>query len=128
LKEGVDDFDRLKTVLHNDRVFGVVTETDVIQAKEEVATELQPQIASLVKRVEQELTRLERQERTLIAQAELQAVRLGQSTSISSNKPTAEQLERLDELQQAKDRLAYSLKRLDLQKHQARVSLAFGHR
>lgn len=134
LENGVRDFSRLKTNLQTNKVFDIVTETDISNAKVEIAQETEPQIRVLLDRAEVELQRLERKKRSLTSKAQLQQVRLEQHTgrksaSTSSNAANSDeftqQLAKLKELQQKKDRLQYSLSRLNLKGRKAKMSMAF---
>lgn len=140
LGKGISDFERLKTVLQTNKVFDIVTETDVNEAKVDLAKEIEPQIVALMKQAEEELARLERKERMLANKAKLQQVRLQSVTNDSkaSNKKKdntssstpdlelADKLDKLKQLQQKKERLAYSLSRINLKKRKVRMSMAFG--
>lgn len=129
LETGIRDFARLKTNLKTNKVFDIVTETDINNAKAEIAQETEPQIRMLLERAEVELQRLERKKRSLTSKAQLQQVRLEQHTNTrrpnTSDQQMAQQLERLKELQQKKDRLQYSLSRLNLKGRKVRMSMAF---
>lgn len=126
LRDATADFDRLKTVLKSTRVFDVVTLHDVVQAKQELSSEIEPKVNKLLEKIEQELARLERREKSLVSRAQLQEVRLHQNENkvINSKPPSPEQLKRLKELQEKKAKLTYNLKTVNLQKQKARINAA----
>lgn len=152
LGEGTKDFARLPTILGTHQVFDIVAEPEVLQARQELAAAIEPQVISLLKKADIELSRLERKEKSLSAKADLQQVRLEQlqnnskqyqqqqqqqqqinndndNDNVNNNKnneyATNEQIEELKQLQQERDRLKYAKSRADLQKRQKRMSVAF---
>jgi len=137
LKDGTKDFARLRTILQTNKVFDIVTETDIAEAKVDVAKETEPQILALIEKINVELSRMERKQRSLTSKAQLQSVRLEQTvkprqdTSIKNSTTVdvgiAEQLDKLKQLQQKKERLAYSLSRINLKKRKVRMSMAFSY-
>lgn len=113
-----------------------MAEQEVLDAKTELAQEVEPQVASLLSRIEVELARLERKEKGLSSKAKLQEVRIqqlealinseasGYRRGVNSDRATEEQLEELRELQAQSDRLAYSLSRANLKQRKMRMSMA----
>lgn len=112
-------------------------------------SEIEPEVATLLSRVEIYLDKLQRREQSLIAKAELQEGRLSrpaaaQRTSSAGPEggkanPTAEgagtgglsqvEVARLQQMRQKKERLSYAVSRLELQagqrQRQLRKSMAF---
>ncbi|KAK9452389.1 DASH complex subunit Spc19 [Limtongia smithiae] len=84
LDSGVSDLARIKTVLKTDRVFEVVPESDVNALKDNLAGEIEPMLIDLLKQADAAISKLERRERSLVAKAQLQEVRLQQSSRSGS--------------------------------------------
>ncbi|KAK8202025.1 DASH complex subunit spc19 [Zalaria obscura] len=159
LDSGVNDFPRLAKVLQTERVyhkildtgnsfsnmlqhFELVSESDLSNAQSSLLSEIQPEVESLLNRVDAYLDKLERREKSLIAKCELQEGRLSQ-TSASARKSGAKSpgfrshgepassLEevKMQQLRQKKERLSYAVGRLELQasqrERQLRKSMAF---
>ncbi|KAK9366410.1 DASH complex subunit SPC19 [Lipomyces kononenkoae] len=119
LSSGVDDLPRMKTVLKARRVFEVVPESEVNAIKSSFAGEVEPQIIELLRRAEAAISKLERRQKNLIAKAELQEVRLqrqprAQELEGSSVADSNNDARKLKTLQQKRERLEYSLSRLNL--------------
>ncbi|PNS19601.1 DASH complex subunit SPC19 [Sphaceloma murrayae] len=147
LESGVSDFPRLSTVLQTTRHFELVSESDLRDAQSSLLNEIQPEVESLLSRVDTYLDRLERREKSLIAKCELQEGRLGRASSgrLSGAKSpgpgsrqhgagASEGLKGLEEvkamqMRQKKERLSYAVGRLELQasqrERQLRKSMAF---
>lgn len=129
LDQNSKDFNRMSNVLNMNQVFGIVTESEINETKSQLASETQPQIEKLVARIENELARLDRKEKTLSSKAELQQGRLQEVTSTAAYNSTAtkniEKMEKLRQLKEKRDRLAYSLSRLNLKGRKVRMSMAF---
>ncbi|CAN6598398.1 DASH complex subunit Spc19p [Trichomonascus vanleenenianus] len=122
----VQDFGRLPTVLKTNKVFDIVTESEINEGKRELAAETEPQVMALLRKAEQEIARLERKERSLSSKAELQRIRLEQVSNVTNvGSDLQERIERLRMLQREKERLSYSLSRLNLKQRKARMSMAF---
>lgn len=150
LDTGISDFPRLIHVLQNTRHFELLPESDVVAAQNDLRGEIGPQREELLARVEKALHVLERKEYNLKSKKELQEVRLQQkpnrahlAQSTSSSRPSgsidasnqgasdagnAERAEKLRMLKSKKERLAYSLKRLQMEEQgrKTRMSLAPG--
>lgn len=124
---------RLKKILHTQKVFGLVPEVDLESAKRNFETETHPQISYLVDKIEKEVTRLRRKKVGLDSKLELQQVRLqsaenNQRESLTRGRGMAKnadvhKLARLKLLQNKKERLKYSLSRMNLQNTRARLSV-----
>ncbi|CDO56827.1 hypothetical protein DV495_001988 [Geotrichum candidum] len=143
LDEGTRDFPRLAQILETNRVFDVVTEQEVFEAKDELTQEIEPQITELVARLEAELARLARREKGLASKAQMQDTLIqkleaqlearrenfdGSANSWRARLATEEQLTELRELQTQSERLAYSLSKANLKQRKMRMSLAMGGR
>lgn len=120
------DTPRLKKVLETQKVFGLVPELDLESAKRHVHSETHPQIKHMVDRIGKEVGRLRRKKAALQSKVELQRVRLetAEKNRDSLGRSTANdiKLERLKLLQDKKERLKYTLSRLNLQTTRARLS------
>ncbi|KAK9458284.1 DASH complex subunit Spc19 [Dipodascopsis uninucleata] len=121
LNSGVNDLPRMKKVLVADRVFEVVPESEVRSMKTTVVEEIEPQIIELLKKGEAAISKLERRHKNLVAKAELQEVRLQrrQPDRSVTKKTIGNGGEEVDlrqwrSLQQKKERLEYTLSRLNL--------------
>ncbi|PSK34902.1 DASH complex subunit SPC19 [Elsinoe australis] len=147
LESGVSDFSRLSTVLQTTRHFELVSESDLRDAQSSVLNEIQPEVESLLTRVNTYLDKLERREKSLIAKCELQEGRLGrasigrQSDAKSPGRGSRygagggegglKGLEEVKAMQmrQKKERLSYAVGRLEMQasqrERQLRKSMAF---
>lgn len=125
MAETVQDFDRVKTVLSNNRVFGLVAESEIMEAKDQLAKETEPQVMQLLSKADVELARLERKQTSLEAKAQLQEVRLDRFSSGTSaySKASQEQQEKLKHLEETKSKLQSTLKKLNLQRQRARMSM-----
>lgn len=134
LDETTRDVPRLKKVLDTQKVFGLVPEIDLINAKKCFRDEIKPQIDSTMAKIEKEMNKLNRKKTNLRSKYDLQAVRLTSSKKRDSfmglpikkiNKDKLDELKlaRLRLLRNKKERLKYSLSRLDLQEQRARLSL-----
>lgn len=123
---------RLKKILHTQKVFGLVPEVDLESAKRNFETETHPQISYLVDKIEKEVTRLKRKKAGLVSKLELQSVRLQSAENNPRDSFTRarvsksvdlHKLARLKLLQNKKERLKYSLSRMNLQNTRARLSV-----
>ncbi|KAK9479755.1 DASH complex, subunit Spc19 [Lipomyces japonicus] len=124
LDSGVNDFPRMKSVLKADRVFEVVPESEVNAVKASLAGEVEPQIIDLLRRAETAISRLERRHKNLVSKAELQEVRLQrQPAAITTDASELQNLETWRKLQQRRQRLEYSLSRLNLTVEQKKRQL-----
>lgn len=144
LDTGISDFPRLITVLQNTRHFELLPESEVQAAQDDLRGEIGPQREELLRRAEKVLQVLERKEYSLKSKRELQDVRLQQRPrdpapitkgaavagpgSAGNDVENAERVERLRLLRSKKERLAYSLKRLQMEEQgrKNRMSLAPG--
>lgn len=138
IDNATNDIPRLKKVLSTNKVFGLVPELDLESAKRNIQNEVQPQVDALVLKIEKELNKLKRKKTNLASKVDLQQVRLenaakssrdsfsgikGISASqISKGEIDELKLARLKLLQNKKERLKYSLSRLNLQDKKARLS------
>lgn len=122
---------RLKKILHTQKVFGLVPELDLESAKRNFETETHPQISYLVDKIEKEVARLKRKKIGLESKLELQHVRLQSAEnnardSLRGRGPKnvdPQKIARLKLLQNKKERLKYSLSRMNLQNTRARLSV-----
>lgn len=139
LDAGIHTFPRVSKLLQANRHFEVVGESEVVKAHQELAAEVEPQMEDLLRRAEQEMARLERKEKNLSSKSDLQQVRLHQRAS--STRPTAaagdteqkdDRSERADSaakvekrknLRLKRERLLFSLQRLELEEDQKRRQL-----
>ena len=121
--------------------FELVSEHDLTTAQSSLLSEIQPEVNTLLTRVEAYLDKLERREQSLIAKAELQEGRLSQPSRSSNSKKTSgvgikngagglsnvEEM-KMQQLRQKKERLSYAVSRLELQagqrERQLRKSMA----
>lgn len=130
---------RLKKVLATNKVFGLVPELDLESAKRNIQNEVQPQVDALVLKIEKELNKLKRKKTNLASKVDLQQVRLENAAKsnrdslsgikgilasrIAKGDIDEQKLARLKLLQNKKERLKYSLSRLNLQDKKARLSM-----
>jgi DASH complex subunit SPC19 len=121
--------------------FELVSEHDLTTAQSSLLSEIQPEVSTLLTRVEAYLDKLQRREQSLIAKAELQEGRLSQPSRSSYGKKTSgvgikngaggpsnvEEM-KMQQLRQKKERLSYAVSRLELQagqrERQLRKSMA----
>lgn len=129
LDEATRDVPRLRTVLNTEKVFGLIPETDLEDAKSQLREETHPQIQSIINKVQRELVRLRRRKTNLAGKVDLQQVRLegAQRNDVPLERFkkatfTEQKLTRLRLLQNKKERLRYSLLRMNLQAKRARLS------
>ncbi|KAK9363125.1 DASH complex subunit SPC19 [Lipomyces starkeyi] len=126
LSSGVDDLPRMKTVLKAQRVFEVVPESEVNSIKTSLAGEVEPQIIELLRLAEAAISKLERRQKNLIAKAELQEVRLQRQPRAQDPENSvvdSENARKWRTLQQKRERLEYSLSRLNLAAEQKQRQL-----
>lgn len=141
LDQGISDFPRLIHVLQNTRHFELLPESVVLGAQNDLRDEIKPQREELLTRAQKALNQLERREYSLRSKKELQEVRLQQkplkprmtprsiaTTQATTSAETQERADRLRQLRSKKERLAYSLKRLQMEEQgrKTRMSLAPG--
>lgn len=132
LDKATHDTLRLRKVLNTQKVFGLVPELDLESAKRNLESETHPQISYLVGKIEKEVARLRRKKASLESKLELQLVRLQTAEKnprdslgrgrVSKN-ADPQMLARLKLLQNKKERLKYSLSRMNLQSTRARFSM-----
>lgn len=130
LDEAAHDLSRLQKVLSISKVFGLVPELDLENAKQNVRKEVEPQISNIITKVQNEVSKLERKKMNLVSKVDLQQVRLetfqgssrdsiGRGVTFRGRvvKGSGDELKvaRLKLLQNKKERLKYSLSRLNLQ-------------
>lgn len=135
LEYATRDVKRIKTVLNTQKVFGVVPELDLESAKRQVQSETNTQVSTLMGKLEKELERLRRKKAGLENKFKLQQVRLetaeknGRESFTTTLRggihKSAEEskISRLRLLQNKKERLKYSLSRMNLQDTKARLSM-----
>lgn len=139
LDDATKDVPRLKIVLNTEKVFGVVPELDLENAKINLQNKIHPQINFMISKIENELAKLRRRKANLASKADLQKVRLDSAIKSyndlhknSNNKTisTAQiakynipeaKLAKLKFLQDKKSRLKFSLSRFKIQDQQAKL-------
>ncbi|ODV80368.1 DASH complex, subunit Spc19 [Suhomyces tanzawaensis NRRL Y-17324] len=119
------DIPRVQKVLMTRRVFGLVPETDLENAKQTFKESVEPQISTMLERIDRELQKMSRRKINLQNRHDLQAVRLQGSKREAVDLPFSRlrklgpldeaKLTRLKFLKNKKERLKYSLSRLRLQ-------------
>jgi DASH complex subunit SPC19 len=116
----------------------LVSEPDLQSAQSTLLSEIQPEVNSLLTRVEAYLDKLDRREQSLIAKCELQRGRLSSSNSNAKKEKTTSSTSaaggatvsaiKMSQARQKKERLSYAIDRLQLQaqqkERQLRKSLA----
>lgn len=118
--------------------FELTSESALRAAQAQVRAEIQPEVERLLDRVGNYLDRLERKEKGLTARAELLEGRVGNDNRVEEGdrqetrsrgarsrgeKESDEKEERLRQLRQKKERLAYAVERLSLQAQQREKQL-----
>jgi DASH complex subunit SPC19 len=144
LDEGVSDFPRLCKVLQTQKHFELVPEPELREAQQALVDEIAPAISQLLSTAETYVNQLGRKEESLKARSELLEGRLlygrGKSTGEAAaasrgnvgedGSPLSEaRLLEMKRLQQKKERLQYTIQRLELETKQKerelRKSMAF---
>ncbi|KZZ86866.1 DASH complex, subunit Spc19 [Ascosphaera apis ARSEF 7405] len=140
LDEGVSDFPRMAKVLQTRRHFELLPEPTLHDAQKAIMDEIAPSIAHLLNITENHIEKMARREEALRAKSKLQQGRLSHDTG-----PTYQQrqlvkqkatiaadpgkIAELRRLQQKRERLQYTVERLELQRKQKerqfRKSMAF---
>ncbi|KAK6463153.1 DASH complex subunit Spc19 [Scheffersomyces coipomensis] len=136
LYDSTKDVVRIKKVLQTKRVFGLIPESDLNSAKTNFKVQVEPQVNQLLTTIDKELIKLNKKKINLQNKFDLQAVRLSGSsaaataatsgTNLSLNKIgkiDSSKLNRLKFLRNKKERLKYSLSRLNLQDKKSRLSM-----
>jgi DASH complex subunit SPC19 len=131
LDEGVSDFPRLCRVLSTQQHFELLPEPQLREAQQSLADEIAPAISQLLSTAENHVNQLGRKEESLKARYELLEGRLsrdkrGSSFGGSEEKRNGggvgvlsdEKLREMKRLQQKKERLQYTIERLELQSKQ----------
>ncbi|KAK2733118.1 hypothetical protein FQN55_003732 [Onygenales sp. PD_40] len=135
LDEGVNDFPRLCKVLQTTRHFELLPEPTLREAQKAILDEITPSIAHLLSLASNHVDKLARREQSLKAKCELQEGRLSHDTrplarSNSQTRRTATgakgammgdagaRAAELRKLVQKKERLQYTVERLELQSKQ----------
>ncbi|KAK2808980.1 hypothetical protein FQN50_004254 [Emmonsiellopsis sp. PD_5] len=131
LDEGVNDFPRLCKVLQTARHFELLPEPTLREAQKAILDEITPSIAHLLSLASNHIDKLARREQSLKAKCELQEGRLSHDTrplarSSSQTRRTATgakgdagaRAAELRKLVQKKERLQYTVERLELQSKQ----------
>lgn len=126
---------KTRTLTLHAQHFELVTEFDLQDAQAALLSEIQPEVTTLLNRVDAYLDKLERREQSLMAKAELQSGRLSQPVasharplSTAASKTSAASagatplhgLEalKMKQLRQKKERLSFAIDRLQLQAQQ----------
>ncbi|ETN45517.1 uncharacterized protein HMPREF1541_09349 [Cyphellophora europaea CBS 101466] len=140
LDEGVNDFPRLCKVLQTQKHFELLPEPQLREAQQSLVDEIAPAISQLLSTAENYVNQLARKEDSLKARSELLEGRLqyGRKSSLaeaqSGTKSQAPPLSdarslEMKRLQQKKERLQYTIQRLELETKQKerelRKSMAF---
>ncbi|BFZ64598.1 DASH complex subunit spc19 [Saitoella coloradoensis] len=141
LDTGINDFPRIAHLLSSTRHFELLPEPKVTAALQSLETEVGPQVQELLRRAEGSVNRLERREYALRSKMDLQEVRLQQKPPVKpratvrpvvrTTATASRELEdRMRSLKARKERLAYSVERLELEQErkerQVRMSMGFG--
>ncbi|GAO50330.1 hypothetical protein G7K_4459-t1 [Saitoella complicata NRRL Y-17804] len=140
LDTGIHDFPRIAHLLSSARHFELLPEREVTAALQSLETEVGPQVQELLRRAEGSVNRLERREYALRSKMDLQEVRLQQKPPVKPRAPvrpvrtsataSRELEDRMRTLKARKERLAYSVERLELEQErkerQVRMSMGFG--
>lgn len=132
LVDTTSDIPRVRNVILTRRVFGLIPESDLNNAKQSFKNEVEPQLDILMVKIDRSLQRLHRRQTNLQNKRDLQAVRLSGASKRDSvidlplnriSKDVDElKLTRLKFLHNKKERLKYSLSRLNLQEQRTRLS------
>lgn len=129
LSKATRSFPQLSTVLKAERIFALVPEGDITLTQSALQKNIEPQIISLLTKIETEIVKLERRRDWLVKRVDLQQLRLenasarysyADQTPVSGSK---DEMSKLKLLQNRKERLKYSLSRLNLQDKKNRMSL-----
>lgn len=141
LDDAANDLSRLKKVLTINKIYGLVPDLDLENAKQNIKNEVQPHIGEVILRVKKELNHLERRKLNLMGKRDLQKGRLDSALAATGNgkvitgsnstdvrivyngQVSEEKLNRLNVLQNKRDRLKYSLSRQNLQRTRTRLSV-----
>lgn len=138
LDDSTRDISRLRRVLSTNKVFGLVPEMDLENAITSMKDEVKPQLNAMIRKIESELNKLKRKNSSLAGKVNLQQVRLENATKSSQDMPDVlrvlgrriekgvideNKLSRLKFIQNKKERLKYSLSRMNLQDKRARLSM-----
>ncbi|KAE8443616.1 hypothetical protein EG329_001549 [Mollisiaceae sp. DMI_Dod_QoI] len=148
LDSGISDFPRLQKVLSSTRHFELTPSHTLTSAQASLASELIPAITTLLSRAEAYISKLERKQNNLIARSELLSGRLEGTTGgegglrkkrsvermlarsgsgfgggFNGNGGNEERVARLKALRGKKERLGYTVERLQLQSQQRQRQL-----
>ncbi|KAI5288767.1 hypothetical protein KEM54_004890 [Ascosphaera aggregata] len=133
LDEGVSDFSRISKVLQTTRHFELLPEPTLHDAQKAIMDEIAPSIAHLLNITSNHIEKMARREEALRAKSKLQQGRLSRDTEpsyqpkqqplpIKSQRkaPVADpnKVAELHRLQQKRERLQYTVERLELQRKQ----------
>lgn len=123
LDECTHDVERTSTVLSTHKVFALVPQIDLENAKRDIHTEIKPRVRAMVDMAESRLHEARREHLNLAKKAALQQMRLRDvdGGQVRVTHQDAEKLARLRLLQDKKDRLRQSLTRLQLQERRSRM-------
>ncbi|KAI5780337.1 DASH complex subunit Spc19 [Peziza echinospora] len=142
LDNSITDYPRLTKVLAVNRHFELLSEPEILAAQASLAEEIVPEFNHLLRRVEVHLEKLERREKGLVAKSELLKGRLeaagagagagGGGAAVGGGVVgggDGENAERMRQLRAKRERLAYTVERLNLQKgqkhRQLRMSMSY---
>lgn len=123
------DFQRLPLVLKQNKIFTIIPEFEIAQAKGTIQNEISPKLDRLIKMIQGRINKQERRVDGIKSKIQLNSVRIGnleRDEVVSSNNEingTKEQLETLKRLKLKKERLRYKLSSLELQKRKNRLSM-----
>ncbi|KAF3941371.1 hypothetical protein ABW19_dt0204990 [Dactylella cylindrospora] len=147
LDTAVADYPRLSKVLNSNRHFELISQSDLRTAQTVLSSTIQPETERLLKETEKHIHKLELKERKLVADAELLETRITNSLKKPSGagKPAASssasavvggggggtaggsgnavKAEKLKKLKAQRQRLAYAVERLELEKRQKEMQV-----
>ncbi|KAL8910768.1 MAG: hypothetical protein Q9172_007785 [Xanthocarpia lactea] len=138
LDSGVNDFPRLAKVLQTTKHFELLPSSALSAAQSQLLSSLVPEFNNLLSRVETHLDRLERREQALIARCELLDGRMSMSgangeavgkdgglgrKSLASEGDGSREALKLKQMRAKKERLGYTVERLELQAQQKQRQL-----
>lgn len=119
------DIPRIRNILLTKRVFGLVPETDLVDAKQSFREETSPKLEHILAKIEANTTKLQKRKTSLQNRYNLQQVRLqaGRSSKdslsflVSKYGDNDSKVMKLKLLRNKKERLKYSLSRIHLQRN-----------
>ncbi|EPS36849.1 hypothetical protein H072_9615 [Dactylellina haptotyla CBS 200.50] len=139
LDAAVADYPRLSKVLSSHRHFELISQSDLQTAQSLLSSTIQPETERLIRETEKHIHKLELKERKLIADAELLETRIANTLKKGANTvPTAvvkpppppvtasndaANAEKLKKLKAQRQRLGYTVERLELEKRQKEMQV-----